>query len=58
MELRSPDGEAALGLDQRHELHAVVVHVGRQGFPEGIWESPKNHYLSAEKDSIFGTDSI
>ena len=38
MELRSPDGEAALGLDQRHELHAVVVHVGRQSFPECIWK--------------------
>lgn len=34
MELRSPDGDAPLGLDQRDELHAVVVHVGRQSFPK------------------------
>ena len=36
MELRPPDGDAPLGLDQRDELHAVIVHVGRQSVPEGI----------------------
>ena len=38
VKLRAPDGEAPLGLDQRDELQPVVILVGRQNFPEGIWK--------------------
>ena len=52
VKLRAPDGEAPLGLDQRDELQPVVVLVGGQNFPEGIWKHKVIHA------PIFGPFSI